>query len=94
MQYTLVNDLNIPMDEIAIGIKKNCKCEIRRAEKIGRFKTYSNVHNTFRLCKVRSSNIPLTLASVPAQACMSVQRMRYSVWIAIGLVWLCIRIPV
>lgn len=33
MQYTLVNDLNISMDEIAIGIKKNCKYEIRRAEK-------------------------------------------------------------
>ena len=33
MQYTLVNDLNISMEEISAGIKKNCKYEIRRAEK-------------------------------------------------------------
>lgn len=35
MQHTLVNDLNDSMEQIASDIKKNCKYEIRRAEKEG-----------------------------------------------------------
>lgn len=45
-QYTLVNNLNASEEELMLGIKKNCKYEIRRAGKEeARFNAY-NIDNT------------------------------------------------
>lgn len=46
MQYTLVNDLDIQTDELTANIKKNCRYEIRRAEKEGAKVTVYDEYNT------------------------------------------------